>query len=151
MFATGECLCLKQRQSGVIRDSITVPGMWLWWQWSSTYARINHISEGPVSHYQQVDKFQVHLLHIVQNNWHPLRGAMPFLNDVCACRDVFCSYISAVHEFVSCNIIVTVPGREEEGPEPSPPEPFEWSEDMWGGELDIIYCYWISMLLYTLL
>lgn len=27
--------------------------------------------------------------------------------------------------------LVTVPGREEdEGPEPSPPEPFEWSEDM---------------------
>lgn len=27
--------------------------------------------------------------------------------------------------------VVTVPGREEdEGPEPSPPEPFEWSEDM---------------------
>lgn len=52
------------------------------------------------------------------------------------------SVVALVVNFIKANCInvlllyikfspVTVPGREEdEGPEPSPPEPFEWSEDM---------------------
>lgn len=44
------------------------------------------------------------------------------------CTNVLLLYIKHGYTFFSP---VTVPGREEdEGPEPSPPEPFEWSEDM---------------------